>query len=817
MLAAACALSLPMAASEELNYTVKIDYSTIHTDTVTHSSGQQFCEVSVDGLQNAAELNDPLLPVKIVIFEVPTYVNNFSVKLKSYSILGNMTLPLAIVPREEILTGDFENGNATDLILGNGYSTVQTTPAAEVIDEYFIDGTRHFVAIKVSPVLYNHSSKTLRLYNNLAVKLTYNDCSAANMAFTPIQSKGFQYVHEIDDTLIAAKSSRVTNRVQSSNQIKSDISQYVIITPESLKDALDKLVAWKKQKGFNVKVAVVEDILAMPEYSVGSNDKCFDEAASVREWMKKYYSDNGAFYCLIVGDYRTSSPIRKFYDWHVNPDTVTNPNHKGYVPTDIYFSDLVTDWNFVLTNAGIYSSDLNKSNYSPTVPVGRLLCHTETELKNFTDKLILYELYPGKGDSSYLTKGIKVMHNDAVRFKSNNLFEDMSGFEITDMISNGASDYSELRPTGQEILSTMNMTGIYTFSCHGTPDRLTTARIEPEVDHPQRALFALSEYCTDSWHYREDKIGLDELRNFNKPSIAYSIACDIAPFDKFDRMDSLEYNIVSAFTVAGKFGGPAFIANTREGTFTTSSLIEKHFGELLMDWASLGSIENKVRSTIYRSSDRFYRYEHNLIGDPNLKVWLYAPGTVDWSVKYSNGNIILPNSRIHDINIGIRGNDSNCIGRITPSDNSSISIIDNIQEMKNGLLTVYFEMPDCLPETLLIPIGNVISNNHESLFLRNLSLGNGISNSIFDFNKKLKLNIGTNSDMKFFLYGQFYSDNGLKVTNGGSVAIESENSVSLKNDSVNSEGNLIIVANELTLGKGFEVEKGCTFQFNNIK
>lgn len=69
--------------------------------------------------------------------------------------------------------------------------------------------------------------------------------------------------------------------------------------------------------------------------------------------------------------------------------------------------------------------------------------------------------------------------------------------------------------------------------------------------------------------------------------------------------------------------------------------------------------------------------------------------------------------------------------------------------------------------------------------------------------------------MKFFLYDQFYSNKGLKISNGGSVAIESEKSVSLINDSVDSGGSLFIVANELTLGKGFEVEKGSTFQFDN--
>lgn len=65
---------------------------------------------------------------------------------------------------------------------------------------------------------------------------------------------------------------------------------------------------------------------------------------------------------------------------------------------------------------------------------------------------------------------------------------------------------------------------------------------------------------------QESGHGLDCLTNHDYPAIAYSISCTSTPFDIYGSYD-IPYNIGSSFTVAGLYGGPAFLGNTREGFY----------------------------------------------------------------------------------------------------------------------------------------------------------------------------------------------------------------------------------------------------------
>lgn len=58
--------------------------------------------------------------------------------------------------------------------------------------------------------------------------------------------------------------------------------------------------------------------------------------------------------------------------------------------------------------------------------------------------------------------------------------------------------------------------------------------------------------------------------NFDYPSIGYTIACDVAPFDTLVTswaIYDVKYNIAESMTVVGKYGCAAFLGNTRSGGF----------------------------------------------------------------------------------------------------------------------------------------------------------------------------------------------------------------------------------------------------------
>lgn len=668
MLAALLCLASTVRASEKLDHIVRVDYSTLGMDTVTHSSGEQFLRLDIAGLDNVAETNEPTVPVKLLTFEVPTYVNNFKVTLNSYTTVGTRTLPLALAPMEHLTTNEAIEGVSKQVVYGAGYSTTPTAPVAEVVDEYFVDGLRHFVTVRVTPVLYTHATRSVRLCDRLSVSLAYDDCTAADMKFTPIKvAKGVQFAHTIDDSTLAAKSSRRVKAQVASGTLQPQIKEYLILVPNNLKEGVGRLAAWKRQKGYNVKVQTFETIYAMPAYKVGSNTDCFDEAASVREWMKKYYTDNGAFYCLIIGDYRTSAPIRKFSS---GQPSSSDPNYEGYVPSDVYFCDLTSkDWHMEKTAAGIYTQRIYETTISPTVFVGRLLCNSQVHIGNFVDKVILYEANPGKGDTSYLGNALKVKHQDARKYSKSggekSLFDEVDTYTLTTIEANDSTRFDALRPTAEEVLDEMNKNGIYSFLCHGAPDVITLASIYPNPDsNRKRGLKALSEYNPDSWTFPEKNAGLDRLTNFDSPSVAFSIACTIAPFDKVKAMETHEYNMVSSFTCAGKYGGPLFIANTRNGSWGVSNDIEVEVGNYVKQNQSIGYAVNQSKNLA--SASKYYRFINNIIGDPELKIWIHAPGKQTARATYDNGSLSLSNCTSKKINFGIQNGISSYIGTLPP-------------------------------------------------------------------------------------------------------------------------------------------------------
>lgn len=830
MLAAAVSLPAMVRASEKLDYTVNVDYSTLEVDTVVHSSGEKFVRLDIAGLDNVAETNEPTLPVRMLTFEVPTYVNNFSVKLNSYTTFGTRTLPLALAPMECLTTNEAIEGVSNPVVYGVGYSATPTAPTAEVVDEYFVDGLRHFVTVRVTPVLYTHATKSVKLCNRLSVSLTYDDCNASDMKFTPIKvAKGVQFAHHIDDSTLAATSSRRVNARAASGTLEPQIKEYLILTPDSLKEGVARLVAWKRQKGYNVKVQTFESIYSMPNYAVGSNVNCFDEAASVREWMKKYYADNGAFYCLIIGDYRTSAPIRKFIfdltkvlkhdvDW-------TDSNCECYVPTDLYFTDLTTNWQFEISEAGIYVQKNENDSYSPTIPVGRLLCKTKEQIKNFTDKVILYESNPGRGNASYLTNGLLAQHQDLKDYP--NLFDNLSMNEVSIFQSNSGMKFEDLRPTAQEVLSKINDCGLLSFQCHGSATGIILAKNGDTSStwHPSRWILALSEYREDNPSaFWENNIGLDEIHNIDRPTICYSMACDLAPFDGTNGWKNKEYNFVSSFTTGKGYGGPCCVANTRIGIFSTfyrksrSILLELEFARHINSNQPLGWILNASRISFKETSEHafFLKSEHSIIGDPELKIWLHSPGKRSAAkASFSNGTLTMANFKSKANSFGIRCGDSSYIGTFNITGNQSIFVPDYIKVKPNGILSVYIQTPEYLPETILIPLGDKLIGVNEHYVLNNLRLCSGAITTVTGFYPPISLNIGKDCDLSLFVYNSVTSDKGITVSDKSTLTIESEKNVSLRGDKISNGGTLNVTADTLTLKEGFEIAKGSTFDFHN--
>lgn len=805
-----------MSDTGSIKYSLTLSMDDVVIDT-TSVQGTPFTTVAINNFSNMCDDNEPALPVKTVSFQVPTYCNNVRARILSSRYLDSINVDYAVLPGMNIPTrSDFTLEPNMYATTGEGYARVEAGPSVRVCDEFFVNANDHIVTLGICPVAYDHSFKNIVFYSDVHVELSYDLCGKAEMKFSPFDDEAGDKIVDVAQFVENGYASD-KQKVGSLNNkgVTIPIKNYVIIVPEKLKSYVTTLSKWKEQKGYNVLIKSVESILNTPQFAIGSNEYCFDKESSVRQWLKMYYKEKRAFYCLIVGDHRTTAPIRKFYampDYKTDSDP-TNPNSEDYNPSDAYFSDLVTDWKFEKYPCGLYSCDLTKVNFSPTIPVGRLLCSTGEEIERYTEKLLLYELYPGRGNADYLSKGFMVRHKDG--FSGNrSLFDELQMSEVEILKDNQASEISDLRPLGKDVIASMRKSGLMSWQCHGEPISIMCAVVKDTTGHWPRNRFVLAQEKYRNFHDRyspDIKNGLDCLDNEDYPSVAYSLACTIAPFDDLSEKynwngNSYEYNMGSAFTVAGDYGGPALLGNTRNGYWSSSSVMEKEFGKQLKNNSCIGIAEmlSKISQT-----DKRIVFRHNIIGDPEFNIWTDKPSYFT-GTSIVNGNVFsLVGNSIQKGFYGVMSGNVAYQSKFDATENQlSISL------PKYQIATIYIWQDNYLPITQIITTGGEIENENMNIVVREALFSSDSKNGKnFEIGKHpVYINVGTNSEINIRAMDKIASDSGIIIQNEGALIINTNRAV-LKGDKVKTGGSLRVKSNQITLEAGVEIEAGAVAEF----
>ena len=161
---------------------------------------------------------------------------------------------------------------------------------------------------------------------------------------------------------------------QDPNPIEIHNYPYLIITTNDLIHSVRRLAALKRQKGYEVKIVTIDDVMSDPHLSEGDIIKrqdgsyCVsygDGAGFLRQYLKNAFKYWGTRYVFLVGD---SLPYRTVDMAHTSGPIIEN------IPTDLYLSDLNGDWTTPL--------NVRKIDYSLDLYVGRLLSKTEQENSN---------------------------------------------------------------------------------------------------------------------------------------------------------------------------------------------------------------------------------------------------------------------------------------------------------------------------------------------------------------------------------------------------------------------------------------------------
>ena len=749
----------------------------------------------------------PELPVRYVRLYVPLYTKDFKVEVRDLSVGRQIELPADVYPVQEDWIADGRERPAFVSPDPEAYRAVAEAPLAEVTDESFIDGCNHVVTVRVSPLSYDAASGNIILYSSVGIELSYTPCGEEDMAVKPVfPGKPSRFIH-LDKLVdnpedLPAKSSA---QRKSASTDPNNLDSYVIITSRKFVDAFAKLAAWKRQKGYQVIIAAIEDILSDPQYSAGdivSDPPINDDAGKLRMFLKELYDNPslyGACFVLLGGDYYTNFPIRYAYNTtyaksndKAHPGGLTEENH---IPTDWYFSNISTNWN---NDKEEYLENFPDKGYDFHHYVGRLLCHNEEDIENFTNKLILYESNPGNCDNEYLNRAFIIAHDDLegpnteTKTLLNEIYDSKANRFFQSHLSNEPENPNRIIYTGNQVINELsNHYGYISLQGHGNPGGMTIAKISGN------GITALDSYmqkeCFMDKQISGGTNGIDKIDYSNSPGIVYTLSCSLTPFDLYNE-PGVEYdettngfkearhlfdipsNFGRSFVCGKGYGGPVFLGNTRAGWTSLSSELEQEFLRQVQNHPKIG-IAEALSKNVYQS--KYLVKVHNVIGDPECELWLGVPKRFSLSNTISrNGNCVLADQNLN---------------------NSSVVVYDGVSPFTYSIddHTYRLELPGLDPGTLV--------SVWKTGFLPyiQLYLVKGVINS----NKAFSLNDAIRVGYPIY--------EPLTITNNARLKLTSNNSVAICNNVVVESGSILEVqSKEIVIESGATINEGGTLKLN---
>ena len=641
-----------MGAVNQISYIVHYnDTPEIGTDTL---GGVTYSTVTYGDLFNDGEAGKPSLPVDYLRFSVPYNATNFSVtttwRINVSHNLSHLLYPCQ-APRwmNDTTPIQITLPDTAAYYSGNNYPSQM----AWVVDEGFLAGENHIVTVAVMPFSYSHTTTSDQVYQKKKITLMLNYELIDSLAIYPIFTK---------DSVLREEGYRLTqSMVVNPNQVASfsysynppgpigpggpinpngslsggdglngelnpgeiqpgdpgsigfggDLQladskfRYLIVTTNEFRHSLRRLAALKMQKGYSVKIVTIDEVLADSCASQGDLVKRLDGTyyvsfndppGKLRQYLKNCRENNGTKYVLLAG---TSIPYRHKESVAISGNTQETID----CISDFYYSELNSDW-----------SDSTIKDHAPDLFVGRILAKESAQIDNYTNKLFQYELNPGRGNYSYLRKVL--LENGEGFLPGLSSFKDhiFNVFPINKKIELIES-HTNFRPTGKEVIDTLNNTpvGLITIFNHGD-----TTKTAVYADEFGRYHFIKSISTATSGN------GLNCLSNRDYPMVFYSPACQTVPFDNRDGI-----NMGESFTTGKDYGGPVYMGYTRKVLTGTTSFITGCFAERLSDgYFTLGKAD-----ALSVWDNKYYILQnlqdpsliHAYIGDPLVDIWTAIP------------------------------------------------------------------------------------------------------------------------------------------------------------------------------------------------
>lgn len=409
---------------------------------------------------------------------------------------------------------------------------------------------------------------------------------------------------------------------------------YVIITSNSLKDAFEPLLKWKKMKGIYAKIATIE--------SIEAKFRGYGTQFAIKCYLYELYHRNSLKYALLGGD-DTVVPVRGCYGRISSSEGVITDS---VIPTDMYYACYGGDFTWDGNGNGVYGETTDNLNLAQSVYVSRVPVRTPTDVEAFVNKLIEYEKNP-KWTNRMLMGGYAIgglvygtSMSDA-EAKGDNLYENYINpywqgerYKLYDTATDfpGGSDYDfTAENLSYQISQGYNFIDIIT--------------------HGNQVAWAMENYPYNVVKY-DSTLGSNQTNSVG--TIITTIACFTNAFDssyggRTPAEDFIQDPCLSESLIRNAQSGViAYLGCSREGLeYGRSSSIgptmkyETHFFKNLFDsefsdknYAKLVSASKAamVSNCSYDGSYRWTLFGLNPIGDPEMPIFTEEPKTLNCSV-----------------------------------------------------------------------------------------------------------------------------------------------------------------------------------------
>ena len=773
----------------------------------------------------------PMIPCVYLRFSVPYHATNILVTGTTSGHVLNTTISEKIMPvQPSYISNDTTEHSFQPTDTGQFTSTaIYPTQSAWLIDDGEYHGKYRVITVGVAPLRYTYSANRITLNNvKVTVSYTQNNTLPAQSNQLSLSTSGnyFTSIARVNSAELDAKEcQQVKDLVVNPNNVEAyakvtqsqgfviDIDydpgayEYCVLTNRDLAPSFKKLVALKRQKGLKAGVVCVEDLYNNPYFSGGDYvSGLSDNAGIVRQYLRYAHMAGGTQYLLIGGKESVNVPVRYI-------TTMRDSKHIYNTPSDLYFSDLDMDW----------SENINTStkwqffNYSPEIYVGRLLCETSEHIYNYTDKLLRYELNPGNGDYSYLTKIFYQQQSSMKTWK-----ESQYVHEVAKSIYNDSTLFDkEYLATGAEVIGKLNNNyGFISFHSHGCPVGINIG----SKDYKSTRITAIQgvNLCPNpDRHLIEQGNGINNLTNKYYPNILYTIACTTMPYDIYtDIQDSnftynTEYNFGESFTLGKDYGGISYIGNTREGISSSDNtqasvyLERKFFESILNGNYKIGQSASKSKVLCKYSnlpSEHHIKLTQNILGDPEVEMWTDIPQTITDYTITRNSNDIQVSGNLPDSCIIAYCDNAGHAGQVLYSGTGSINLT-NISP--NSCIMLYKH--NYLPTIAPVEMQNETLSKSQFVFASEYKIGRNVDNNRTTGNVIIENGV----EYEIEATGDVLIDAGTIVKNGGTLRVWTPGTVTIGGGEIKNGANVEIYAGKLKVLGAFNAELGSSVKINN--